>query len=733
MTHREQPSLPTDDTLPHCWRLDTVRQTLVLAAFFNNALPCVVYWGARLDADEDLDALAAALTAPIGNNALDEPIDLSICPEIGRGMYGQPGLVVHDAEQRPVLTQFTLGSVGLHGGALVIEAVDRPTGLGYRAVFQTRAHSDIIESHAELSAGETPVTVAWLSAPVMPVSSTASHMLEFAGRWTREFGLREVAFARGVHLRESRRGRTGHDHFPAILFPEPGCTDNAGEVRALHFGFSGAHRLLVECLADGRRQLQAGVPEPAHLASGDVLTSQTTYLGWADAGLSAIGQRYQQHLRHHVVTHTATGWPRPVHYNCWEAVYFDHDIDTLTDLAGRAAALGAERFVLDDGWFGRRDDDTTSLGDWQVDTRKYPHGLAPLIEHVRGLGMRFGLWVEPEMISPDSDLARAHSEWMIAPNGRHQPTARHQQVLDLTAPGAAEYLFTCLDALLTEHEIDYLKWDMNRDLTLAVDGDGRPLLRRQTLAVYALLDRLRARHPRVEIESCASGGGRIDYAILARTQRVWLSDSNDAHERWRMQHDARLFLPSEIMGSHVGPRLCHTSGRRLSMAFRAGTALTGHMGFEMDVRELTEAEQQTLMRYTAFYKRNRQWLHTALDYRLCPGDEGETRAHMSVAADGQRFLLFSATLETPRSESTTPLCLAGLADHARYRVTLWNREDMTAPPTRFHASPLVTPEGLVLSGRALMHSGLRLPIGFPDSLWVVIGERIDLPPFSATA
>jgi alpha-galactosidase len=268
---------------------------------------------------------------------------------------------------------------------------------------------------------------------------------------------------------------------------------------------------------------------------------------------------------------------------------------------------------------------------------------------------------------------------------------------------------------------------MNRDLTLAVDREGRGLLRRQTEALYALMERLTAAHPQVEIESCASGGARIDYGILKRTHRVWLSDSNDAHERWLMQHQAMLFLPPEIVGSHVGPRHCHTSGRDLPMSFRAGVAMTGHMGFEMDLRELDPGETETLKRYTEFYEANRDWLHRARQHRLEPAGD-ETVAHVSVAPDRSRFLLFSATVATLKSETAAPLRLAGLDPDGRYRVTIWNREEISAPPTRRYHSPLPGEGGLELSGRVLMQSGIVLPLAFPDRLWIVEGRRVEGKP-----
>jgi alpha-galactosidase len=711
-----------DPGTPECWRLDTPAQTLVFASWRKH-LPCLVYWGAPLAAGEDLIALAQGQLRLIGNAVLDLAPELSICPEEGRGFQGQVGIRAFGADDRPLLTQFTLEDAESAADMLRFVARDAGCELTYTASFRRFPESDVIEAEAQLrSDTDASARVEWLAAPVLALPEAAPDFIEYAGRWTQEFGERRVPFARGVHMREARRGRTGHDHFPAIVLPQPGCTFDSGEAYGATFAFSGAHRTIVEGTPDGRRQCQMGIAGPAILAKGGAVSSEKLYLAFSRGGLNGLADSFQRHVRNHIVVFPDSARPRPVHYNCWEAVYFDHRLDVLKELAERAARIGAERFVLDDGWFGKRDDDTTSLGDWHVDRRKYPDGLAPLIEHVEGLGMRFGLWVEPELVNLDSDLARAHPDWIILPAGREPITGRGQRVLDLTNPAVTNHLFERLDALLSEYRIDYLKWDMNRDLTLAVDRDGKPLLRRQVHAVYALIDRLRAAHASVEIESCASGGARIDYGILKRTHRVWLSDSNDAHERWKMQNAAMQFLPPEIVGSHVGPRHCHTSGRELSMAFRAAVAMTGHMGFEMDLRELTDEEEATLARYTRLYKENRGWMHCGSQHRLQP-PRPEILAQMFVSETKDRFLVFSATMAVPQSETTGPLRLAGLDESGQYRLRLLNKDEVSRRATRWFGNALAAPEGLALSGGALMRSGIVLPLAFPDTMWLVEGIR----------
>jgi alpha-galactosidase len=468
--------------------------------------------------------------------------------------------------------------------------------------------------------------------------------------------------------------------------------------------------MVAEELPDGRRQVQFGPASGAETLAGTRFETAELLAIYSGSGLNGIGATFQHDLRDRVVTWPDPARPRPVHYNCWEAVYFNHNIADLAAIADRAADMGAERFVLDDGWFGRRDDDTTSLGDWTVDRRKWPDGLHPLIAHVHKLGMTFGLWFEPEMVNPDSDLMRAHPDWMLGP--ADQVAGRNQMVLDLSKAQVRDYLFNAVSNILAEYPIDYIKWDHNRLLPL-VDAA-------QTRGIYALLAALRKAHPGVEIESCASGGGRIDAGILAHTHRVWLSDSNDALERLRMQHDAALFLPACVTGSHVGPRKSHTSGRVLSMSFRAWVAAQRHFGFEMDLRELTEDEAATLKSVTAWWKANRSWMLSGTIHRL-DSDDPAMVAEVQLAADGGRFVLFAGQAETSVQILPRPLRLAGLEPDATYRIRLVNRAE--APRQSRGPNALKSGE-LTLSGRALMQRGLLLPVAWPATIWVVEGERV---------
>lgn len=666
----------------------------------------MIWWGSRLPQDEDLSQLAASVRMDLTGGMLDRLPALSLCPESGRAFQGQPGLAIQNGDGKPLHPAFVFQGVERDDSGLTFVSVAEGLTLRHRV----RAFSSGVLSLSTLLDSAFPIRVLWLSAPVIPAPSSCSEMIDVSGKWIGEFQLNRVAWMPGIRMREARTGRSGHEHPPYLVMPDHGATDTAGAVWAQHYAWSGGHRMIAEELPDGRRQVQFGAALGAETTLGTHFETAELILAYGEAGLNSIGAVFQSDLRDRVVQWPDPRRPRPVHYNCWEAIYFNHNLPDLTAIADRAAALGAERFVLDDGWFGKRDDDTSSLGDWVVDRKKWPDGLHPLISHVQKLGMTFGLWFEPEMVNPDSDLFRAHPDWMLGP--ANQVPGRNQMVLNLALPEVRDYLFSAIDAILREYQIDYIKWDHNRLLPV-VDAA-------QTRGVWELLDRLRVAHPAVEIETCASGGGRIDAGILARTHRVWLSDSNDALERLRMQHDAALFLPSAITGSHVGPRKSHTSGRILPMAFRAWVAAQRHMGFEMDLRELSDEEAKTLQDITGWFKENRTWMMAGTIHRL-PSADPSMVAEIQIAQGGERFVVFAGQAEATAQILPRPLRLAGLDPDARYRIALRNPKDappQSRGPNALKAGPLI------LTGKALMGQGVSLPVAWPATMWVVEGERL---------
>lgn len=694
--------------MTRAWRLDTDQQTMVLTAV-GSAMAEVIYWGARLADHEDLAGLLAATRMDVTGGMLDQNPSLSICPEASRTFPGQPGLVVSDQNGAPVLPSFRLLADAQTGDDLSLVFRDDVAGLTLTAEFSADQTSGMITARSFLNADQ-PVRLHWLAAPVLLGSQFSEAMLDFSGRWCGEFQVNETPWSPGIHMRESRTGRTGHEHFPGLIVPESGCTNTRGAAYAFHYGWSGGHRMIAEELPDGRRQIQFGNASGIENEPAKSFETAKLYATYAPDGLNGCAVAFQRHLRERIVTFADKSRPRPVHYNCWEAVYFDHQLPVLKEIAERAADLGAERFVLDDGWFLGRDSDTKSLGDWTVDPQKYPDGLTPLIAHVHHLGMTFGIWFEPEMISLDSDLYRKNPAWLLGPVD--QVPGRQQMVLNMALPEVRDYLFDRIGKILSDNAIDYIKWDHNRVLPFADAA--------QTRGTYELLDRLHATFPGVEIESCASGGGRIDFGVLERTQRVWLSDSNDAIERLRIQHNAALFLPAIVTGSHVGPRQSHTSGRVIGMSMRAWVAAQRHLGFEMDPRELTETEETTLKSVVAWWKSNRGWMMSADILRLDTIDKA-VLAEQHLAGDKSRFVVFAGRQDTSAQILPRPLRLTNLDPGARYKVELVNR----AEAENLSRAVLPLKDGpLELSGQALMQMGLMLPWSFPATMWVIEGQKL---------
>lgn len=555
---------------------------------------------------------------------------------------------------------------------------------------------------------------------VLALPEHATELLTVHGRWCREFQTARRPLGPEVTIAENRRGRTSHQHSPLLFAGTAGFGEHHGEVWGAHLAWSGNARTIAGVTDDGRPFLQLGellAPGEVTLAPGETYTTPPVLLVHSDRGLTPASRQF-----HHYQRARRPLGSRPVTLNTWEAVYFDHDLAKLTALATKAAELGVERFVLDDGWFGGRRDDARGLGDWWVSPDAHPGGLTPLIDHVTGLGMQFGLWVEPEMVNPDSDLYRAHPDWALVDH-RYEPVLhRDQLVLDLANPDAYAEILGRLDALLADHDIAYLKWDMNRDLVQPTGADGRAGTRRQTLAVYRLLDELRRRHPTVEIESCASGGARIDLGILGRTDRVWTSDCNDALERQSIQRGASLLVPAEYLGAHVGPPTSHTTGRTHTLDFRAATAMFGHFGIEWNVLELSDADADELAAWVGRHRDWRELLHGGDVTRLDHPDP-HALAHGALATDRRRALIAYVQLTTAQSLVPAPVRVPELRADQRYRVTLLpalgvsHRRDLADDP-----SPLVA--GIELTGAQLAAHGVRPPILMPESVALLAIEAV---------
>ncbi|NED98016.1 alpha-galactosidase [Phytoactinopolyspora alkaliphila] len=701
--------------------------TSLLIECRGSQLPHVVYWGRDLGelSDDELAAVALTRRPQQVYNSIDRDVPVGLLPEPAYGWTGTPGLSGHrggPAFSALFAVAGRADAVADGGRNVTITAEDAAARL--RLILEIGVTgAGLVRMRASVeNTGEDTYVVDGLNL-ALPVPAVATELLDMTGRHLRERSPQRSRFTAGTYLRENRRGRTGLDATLLLAAGESGFGFRSGAVWAMHVAWSGNHRVLAERTPRGVAVLAGGellLPGEVRLAPGERYTSPWIYGSHGD-GLDEVSRRFHQHLRHRP-GHARS--PRPVTLNTWEAVYFDHDLGRLSQLADLAADVGVERFVLDDGWFSGRRDDRAGLGDWYVDTDVWPDGLHPLIDHVAKLDMQFGLWVEPEMINPDSRLARAHPEWIMAAGDRLPPEARHQQVLNLGHPGAYAYILERLDALLSEYPIGYLKWDHNRDLVDAGHrGDGgSAAVHRQTLATYRLIDELKVRHPQVEIESCSSGGGRVDLGILERTDRIWASDCIDALERQQIQLWTSLLVPLDMIGAHVGATVSHTTGRRHTLGFRAGTALFGHFGIEWDLTTATPEERRELGGWVALYKRIRELLHTGDVVR---GDHPDPAVlvHGVVAADRSRAIFAVVQLATSAQAPTGLIRLPGLDPRSRYRIAPLPPGDRIDGPTR---SPLGWWEdGAVVTGQFASEAGVQAPTLYPERLALIEAVRVD--------
>ena len=688
------------------WRLDTRNQSLVLSSL-NNRLPCIIYWGECLPRDENLDELYEASKKDWGDNLLDQIPELSILPEQSANFSGQLGCKMRDVNGHLLSSNFVFFADEVSNNSLTLVFKDKDLGITYTAGIDALYEDDVYALNAKINSNN-PIIMEWLSAPVIEAPQTSNEMLDFGGHWGSEFRSQTTPWVTGVHLRESRVGTTSHAHFPGLMIPTAGSSENLGSCYGFHYGWSGGHRMIAEQLQDGRKQIQFGNTENSELNPLTSFETAKLYISHSGAGLGGVGRIFRDFVSNSIVD-LPIGSIRPVHYNCWEAVYFDHNIEELKEIATLAADIGAERFVLDDGWFKGRNSATSSLGDWYVDEHKYPDGMHPLVKHIHSNGMTFGLWFEPEMVSPDSDLFRSHPEWILGDIS--QTLGRAQYVLDISINEVQEYLFERIDSILNEYPIEYIKWDHNRVLPYP-DAS-------QTRALYSLLDRIRESHSGLEIETCSSGGGRIDYGILEHTQRVWLSDSNDALERLRIQHEALLWLPIHVTGSHVGPKVCHTSGRELPMSFRAWVSAQRHMGFEMDPKELSSEDKVILKSVTQWWKKNREWMMSANILRL-PCIDKTVIAEIQVNLQGDHFVVFAGQSSASELSSSVPLVLAGLDSKSMYNISVHNKKEIKSLGKSDEG---LMNKNLMLSGQFLMTKGLQLPKMFPANMLVIEGDK----------
>ena len=672
----------------------------------------ILYWGKKLGAIDSkaADAIRLARTKPAFHGGLDVAPGNLILREHARGWIGHPALRGHRGGVSSA-NSFLVKSAVQNDQSMVAVFADSIAGIEIEITY-TLTQSDILLMDAKVtntSDGDYYLEhfLYWL-----PLAEQADEVLDFYGHWTKERQPQRRTIGYGLISREGFEGRSGHDYTITQVALNHATGFRHGEAWSLALAWSGNNVHHVERLIDGHKSIGTGeylLPGEVILKKGESYNAPRAIATFSDRGLDGLTNNHYTWIRSRS-NHITKVRPRPLTLNMWEAVYFDHNEDGIRRMVDKAAEIGVERVVLDDGWFGSRRNDRSGLGDWVVSKDAWPNGLRPIIKYINDKGIEFGLWFEGEMVNRDSDLYRAHPDWILQEPGRIPVEGRWQQVLDLTKEVAYNHVLNQVDAVLTEYNIAYIKWDHNRHLTDPI-SDGRPVVRKQTEAIYRLFDELKRRHPGLEIESCASGGGRIDLGMIEHADRFWTSDQNDPLERQQIQRWTGLVIPPEFLGTHVGPTVGHQMHRTHSVSFRALNALFGHAGIEWDINEADAEESATLKSYISFYKKHRDLLHSGSVVR---SDEiiGEAQLYGTVAIDKKEAIFTYMQLTSADNFGPLVTTFDGLDKETLYQVTVV--EELSADEFTQKRAPGWWPS-LQLTGDQLAHVGLQLPVLKPET------------------
>ena len=659
------------------------------------------------------------------SNHLGEPVPLEF-PTSGSGDFRGPGLAVELPDGSGVLDLRVTGhrvisgkpaipglpstyvEVGGEAQTLEITLADAIAGIEVRLLYTIYRDRPVLVRSARITnTGKASLILRSIMSSVLDLPDDDWDLITLSGEWARERHVERHSIRPGRQAVSSTRGASGHQHNPFIALARGSTTEESGEAIGVSLAYSGNFLAEVEVDPFGTTRVRAGInPEGFSwvLDAGASFDSPEAVLVHSAAGFDGLSQAYHSLFRERMSRGVWRDKPRPIVLNNWEATYFDFDESRLVEIATEAQKLGVELFVLDDGWFGRRDDDSSSLGDWEVDRRKIPGGLDALGRQIEALGLRFGLWIEPEMVSRNSKLFGEHPEWVVGIPSRPRSEGRNQYVLDMARPEVVNHLFDVISNILGSAPISYVKWDMNRNITepfsptLPAWRQGE-FSHRYILGVYDLYERLTRTFPGILFESCASGGGRFDPGMLAFAPQDWTSDDTDAIERLAIQWGTSLAYPISSMAAHVSATPNHQVGRETSLATRAAVAFFGVFGYELDPTKLSEAERTEIAAQTAFYKQRRELFQFGRFHRLrgpLDGD-GNVFAWMVVADDRRSAVVGDYQILSRPNPGPRRLRLRGLERTASYRVTRW-----PAPPGPGYAPAPVR------GGDELMAAGLVL-------------------------
>lgn len=702
----------------------STKNTSYLFRVFDHGYLLSLYWGKKLR-DTDLTHLWPMITPSFIANYSGAPgpaysLDLipTEYPVYGGSDFRVPALSVEfptgsrlldlQYKSHAILDGNTEpeGLPGLSGGDQTLEVTLEDAFTGLQVVLRYVVFEDcdlLVRNSRIINATGAPVRITRALSASVDLPHMEWDMISLHGSHCRERNMERLRLRHGIQAAESRRGASSHQHNPFIALAAPSATEESGEVYGAALVYSGNFLAQTEGTPYEQARLQLGIHPTDFswiLESGEAFTTPEAMLTFSDQGLGGMSRNFHQAIRQHLGHSVWRNRRRPIVINNWEATYFNFDEQKILELIDSCQGLGIDTFVLDDGWFGHRDDDTTSLGDWFLDRRKLPHGLTPLIERCESIGMTFGLWFEPEMISEDSELYRAHPDWCIRQEGRPYCLGRQQLILDLSRQDVLDYLKETIGGILSANRISYVKWDMNRHMTDAYSSALPPerqpeIFHRYILNLYALMDYLTKAFPEVLFEGCSGGGGRFDAGILYYHPQIWTSDDSDAIERLKIQYGTSLVYPPVSMTAHVSACPNHQVHRTTPFHTRGLVAMSATFGYELNPLTLTKDEREQIVQQTARYREICDLVEGGNFYRLLNPFTSDHGAWMFVAPDKSRaFAVYVRRLTHP--SMAVRLRLAGLDPQAQYRI-----EELDAS----------------FGGDELMYAGLTLPwLGDFDAL-----------------
>jgi alpha-galactosidase len=700
------------------WFLDSGDSTYVVGVNDKQMLQ-TLYWGPRLPGTATLPAAKMQPERASFDPGMDTtPLEY---PAWGGGLATETALKVTSANGDRTLT-LVYADAQVRGDRLEITMHDTVQPIRVHLYYQVYPEGVLARWSSIENAGDAEFRIEQAASATLNLPRATGYELSWlTGEWGGEWQLHTEPLEAGQRVLESRRGSTSHQTNPWFAIGRTGeTTEQAGPVWFGELGWSGSWRMTIEDTAQQLVRVTAGY-NPFDfgyvLKPHESLETPRFYAGYTQRGEGEASRILHRFQIAEILPNHPSPKPRPIIYDSWEATGFDVNEAGQIALADRAKALGAERFVMDDGWFGARNNDHAGLGDWQVNRAKFPNGLKPLIQRVHELGMDFGLWVEPEMVNPDSDLYRLHPDWAMSFPGRPSTEARNQLVLNLARTDVREFLFRSLDKLLDENDIAYLKWDYNRNWSEpgwadAADGEPKEIYVRYIDNLYDILDRLRKKHPNVEIESCSGGGGRTDLGILRYTDEVWVSDNTDALDRLDMQYGFTHAYTPQAMVAWVTDVPNFLDQRTVPLQFRFLVAMGGDLGIGGNLNNWTAAEMAEATQLTEFYKGVRTTIQQGKLYRLSSPVGHDASQIQYVSQDGSQAVVF-AFLHSQHYGMPYPIVhLQGLDPAATYRVKLLNEGKYTGQT--------------LVSGAVLMGAGVAFKFaGDYDSTALVLERQTE--------